>query len=243
MNIRVTAKVPALHPSAPLIRARPKAEPAHDGPALSRLSQDETSTHPLTAGEVRHEIRVAYAIIQEMLARVGINAKMVNIPVTMHRRFVQRMGDAREFAWRRGERSPNHILGRIRLSSSALWRRATPEKRRNTVIHELAHVLANSYAGRNAGHGEEWKTWMRKLGEEPIRCHDVNRHGLTKRGVRVVNADAKVTDFAVGDRVTFYAKRRTITGEVIKLGRKKLKIREDQRGIWTCGPAILRKIT
>jgi predicted SprT family Zn-dependent metalloprotease len=40
---------------------------------------------------------------------------------------------------------------------------------RDTILHEVAHALA----GRNAGHGETWKRFARKVGADPVRAGDL----------------------------------------------------------------------
>lgn len=95
-------------------------------------------------------------------------------------RFTRRMGDARY----------NHFkgTGRVRFSS-VLWNRATPEERRETIIHEACHVVAERHARRlgrrTAGHGPIWKRYMTQAGAKGDRCHTVNRDGLRRKVRRV----------------------------------------------------------
>lgn len=42
----------------------------------------------------------------------------------------------------------------------------------STLYHEFAHVIA----GLGVGHGEAWKSTMRKLGLTPDRCHSIAVH-------------------------------------------------------------------
>jgi predicted SprT family Zn-dependent metalloprotease len=39
---------------------------------------------------------------------------------------------------------------------------------RDTILHEIAHILA----GIKNGHNQIWKQWARKIGAEPTRCYD-----------------------------------------------------------------------
>jgi hypothetical protein len=238
-HIKITPRE-SLAPVRPLIAVRitPK-RPA--GPALSPLAQDESSHRPLTKAEAAEETRAAYAIIEERLAHLGIARS--NVRVSHSRRFKARMGDARTLSY-----DPANPTGVIRFSTSPLWRRATPAKRRNTIIHELAHILADCEARRRAGHGKVWQRKMIALGEKPERCHAVNRDGLRRRGSRsprVVNADANIFDFRPGDRVTFHARGRDVMGKVAAYGRKRLSIIEDgqTRPTWRVPPALLRKVS
>ena len=39
---------------------------------------------------------------------------------------------------------------------------------RDTLLHEIAHAIA----GKEAGHGAEWKKYAAVLGARPVRCYD-----------------------------------------------------------------------
>jgi hypothetical protein len=237
LNIRVTPRAVEA-PARPrlVVRVAPRAsEPA---PTISPLAHDELSHASLTRAEAAEETRVAYAIIEEKLRELGIARS--NIRVTHSQRFKGRMGDARTLSY-----DPANPTGVIRFSASPLWRRATPEKRRGTIIHELAHILANCEARRNVGHGRAWKRTMVRLGEKPERCHSVNRDGLRRRGARerrVVNEAATVYDFRVGERVSFHHKGREVHGRVAKRLRARLSIIEDgqTRPSWKVPAPLLR---
>src|SRR5437879_3730633 len=95
------------------------------------------------------------------------------IRVVWSRRFVARMGDAR---WdrRRG-------AGIIRLSRP-LWPKASDEERRETVIHEACHVIADCRFGGRQGHGPRWRQMMGLCGyHEPTRCHNVDHEAIQQR--------------------------------------------------------------
>ncbi|MBW2169897.1 MAG: SprT-like domain-containing protein, partial [Deltaproteobacteria bacterium] len=67
-----------------------------------------------------------------------------------------------------------------------LWSRATEEERRQTVIHEVCHLVAHHESiltGRSlsGAHGYEWKNVMRRAGVTPKRCHNVSNKGLSSR--------------------------------------------------------------
>ena len=90
------------------------------------------------------------------------------IELSWNARFTRRMGDA--LVTQRGE----HPAGRIRLSS-ALWEHATVSKRRNTMIHEIAHLYAElEHPG--AHHNAVWKRWMIRFGvKNPQRCYSLDK--------------------------------------------------------------------
>ncbi len=104
----------------------------------------------------------------------------LNIRVEWNGRFTRRMGDAQYKA--------ASDTGTIRLSVP-LWPRATTEQQRNTIIHEVCHVVNDRVAykksvetGRRmraSAHGYAWQTLMLRCGLTPRRCHDVDRTGLT----------------------------------------------------------------
>lgn len=82
-------------------------------------------------------------------------------PVDMffHGRLTSRGGDA----------NPRHM--RIRLSPH-VWEHGTEATRRNTTLHEFAHLYAY-WKHSDCGHGYWWKRTMIALGLEPKRCHSI----------------------------------------------------------------------
>jgi len=109
--------------------------------------------------EIREEIRFA-------CHANGIPELAKKIRFSFNNRFTRRMGDA------------NYYSNRIRLSKP-LWKRATPEQRRETIIHEACHLIARHKHGPQIkAHGREWKAAMRRAGFKPIRCHSVDTSGL-----------------------------------------------------------------
>lgn len=55
----------------------------------------------------------------------------------------------------------------IRLSSG-YWRDHPDEHRKNLVIHEACHAIANYLGGFDQGHNENWGKLMRRCGQ-PVR--------------------------------------------------------------------------
>jgi SprT protein len=103
------------------------------------------------------------------------------IQVSWNNRFIARMGDARWDMKRR--------LGIIRFSS-ALWPKASLDERKETVVHETCHVIADYRHGRNQGHGAAWQELMRLCGyPEAKRCHAVDREAIiARRRQRLIRA-------------------------------------------------------
>lgn len=72
--------------------------------------------------------------------------------------------------------------------SIPLWHRASEEERRETVIHEVCHLVTNHEAhleGRKVkkSHGPEWKATMLRAGVNPKRCHNVQASGLGQKKI------------------------------------------------------------
>ena len=116
-----------------------------------------------------------HGLIKETFNLCGEPELYERIKVQWNSRFTRRMGDA--IYYRRSG------TGRVRFSP-VLWDRATPEERRETVIHEACHIVAEkNHPG--ASHGPVWKRYMRQAGAKGDRCHNVNRDGLRRKQKRV----------------------------------------------------------
>ncbi len=91
--------------------------------------------------------------------------------------FTRRMGDATyDFA---------NGTGRVRFSKP-LWGRAPLRERKNTIVHEVCHIITYYKYGKSASpHGAHWKRMMMLAGEFPERCHTVNTDGLTRKQPRI----------------------------------------------------------
>lgn len=69
---------------------------------------------------------------------------------------------------------------RIELNPHLLAR--CPNRVRETVAHELAHVVVFERSGRRAAaHGPEWASLMETAGFQPRRLHRMNVRGLRRR--------------------------------------------------------------
>jgi SprT protein len=106
----------------------------------------------------------------------GVPELSARIRVTWSGRFIARMGDAR---W-----DAAAGCGLIRLSRP-LWPKASDEERRETVVHETCHVIADCRFGRRQGHGPRWRQMMARCGYvHAQRCHSVDREAIQERRER-----------------------------------------------------------
>ncbi len=125
---------------------------------------------------MRHNARAWANDALEMLGYPNLSVR-----IEWNERFTARMGDA----------SYRIAAGpRIRLSSP-LWPLAGEAERRETVIHEICHIVAfhESFLSgkRIKAHGSEWKSKMRACGLEPLRCHkiDVSKAPGSRRKMKI----------------------------------------------------------
>lgn len=138
---------------------------------------------------------------KEALEKLGYPELFEHLRIEWNSRFSARMGDARYRSMRDC---------RIRLSEP-LWPRASEEKRRNTVIHEICHiVVAHEYSFvalsklRPKPHGPEWQAKMRACGEDPKRCHSVPTAGAKnsrRHHVYHCNCEGEQRIHRVGNKV------------------------------------------
>jgi len=89
-------------------------------------------------------------ITDEVTARFGVDP----IRVTFNPRFRSLAG--------RAHATKRHV----EIGAWMLY--APDEDQRQTLLHEIAHVLTGP---TKAAHGREWKSWMRRLGVEPERTY------------------------------------------------------------------------
>ena len=71
--------------------------------------------------------------------------------------------------------------GLIELSKPIFELPENAEGLRNTVRHEIAHVVANRMHRRNLGHSEPWQQVFLELGGDGRRCHSLERPRPTPR--------------------------------------------------------------
>jgi len=74
----------------------------------------------------------------------------------------------------------SYKANRIKLNVRLL--NANPDHIRQTVAHELAHLVAYELHGRNAwSHGPDWQRIMLLFGVTPDRCHALDVSALKRR--------------------------------------------------------------
>jgi len=129
------------------------------------------------------ELHKARKQIEWAFEQCGLDPSEHVVMVGFNSRFTRRMGDAsakKNYDWR--------PTLEIRLSLP-LWPRATEEERRETVIHEACHIIDYVINGKMCGHGRPWKRLMEMCGlraeRKSMRCHSVDRTGLSRRRARV----------------------------------------------------------
>lgn len=110
---------------------------------------------------MKHDARAWSNDALEMLGYPDLHVR-----IEFNSRFTSKMGDA-------CYKTP--VGPRIRLSAP-MWPLISAAMRRDTVIHEICHIVV-SHEANNSGkepkhHGPEWKSKMRACGLEPKRCHE-----------------------------------------------------------------------
>ena len=162
----------------------------------------------------------AIELINETFIKCGQPDLVGKVSVSFNNRFTSRMGDALYI--RRNDR------GQIRLSRP-LWGYATPEERRNTIIHEACHILADrdnekkfnpEFTRRRVkrvGHGSLWRRYMRRAGIKRIeRCHAV-KHPPLRRPTKTYKAYCGCRDWHLtANRVGRMNNGRTYTCKACK---------------------------
>lgn len=101
------------------------------------------------------------ATLEEIRAEI---AQHVDVPVQWDRAR-KRFGQVQwRLDYRTGQYAPSVSF------SEVLWPHMSPEQRRNTVLHEVAHVLA----GVGEKHSAKWRRIHLGLGGDGKRCSDVD---------------------------------------------------------------------
>jgi len=125
-----------------------------------------------TAADYAAALETARAQVRDACRRLGEPDLAARVEVVFNGRFTARMGDA-------------HLDRRRIRISAPLWPRASEDQRRQTVLHELCHLVAHARFGRGIPpHGAQWRALMEVLGEPPARCHQVDRSGLRRATAR-----------------------------------------------------------
>jgi len=146
-------------PPPPRRSSRPPPPPP---PPRSTAAPARPGHAPPSGDLSSHRETIAFA--HELLRQWAIP----NYKVMFSNRFTRRMGQCnfrtREIGY-----------------SAPLWPLATPEQRRQTTIHEVAHaVTRDRHGAAAAAHGREWKAQMVAMGVQPKRTHAVNRESVKR---------------------------------------------------------------
>lgn len=112
-------------------------------------------------------------LVQLVFDEFGIGQLGSEIRISFNNKFHARMGDA------------SYLRRAIRFSAP-LWPRATNQQRRQVIIHEACHVVADykymmGQTQDRTSHGPCWQDCMIMCGVEPDRCHEVSTEGLRER--------------------------------------------------------------
>jgi len=173
---------------------------------------ETTESEYTTLKEIREVVE--WAAIQ-----VGYPVEeLIYLGISFNNRFTRRMGDA------------SFTKGRIRFSGP-LWPHATPEDRRETIVHEFCHI-ADRYFGNKTrrGHGPSWKRLMRQCGYAGDRCHTVNPPGMRRKN----RGTKEYTCGCPGKTLSLGKKRATRQASAAMYGRVAFRCRQ-------CGCGLVLK--
>ena len=129
----------------------------------------------------------------DCLRTLGREDLFLYLRIDWSNKFTSRMGDAlyareNEQVLKSNEKYRiNGIIARVRFSIP-LWPRATEEERKETVVHEICHLVAAHEAFLEKRkisnkHGYEWQSLMRKAGVEPEEKHRINVLGVGRKTI------------------------------------------------------------
>ena len=110
-------------------------------------------------------------LVSDVCGRCGHPEVAERINIRWSNRMTSAMGNASK------KRTNSQYLIKV---STPLFLRASVEERRQTVIHEVCHVLDGIVNNVRMSHGPSWKAMMRRAGVAPKRCHSVDNAGLRK---------------------------------------------------------------
>ena len=120
----------------------------------------------------------AHNIRTEVMAKYPEHRTLLmSFPIVVSRRLSRSLGQVKFLGKLRGPMTIGEYDGDIRiwtplrleLSWAAFQHDANWNEMRDTVLHEIAHVLA----GRKADHNHVWVSWAIKLGAKPSACGNV----------------------------------------------------------------------
>ncbi|XP_071534384.1 uncharacterized protein [Panulirus ornatus] len=131
--------------------------------------------HPEAFSYVKNFKRLKEQLSEKLYKYYNTHVFENKLPPQMSIKWNARMTKTAGFCYYQVDRSkPNGRGARIELSTKVI---DTPERMRDTLIHELCHAAAWIISGYKAGHGPLWKAWAAKAIHTfpelpPIsRCH------------------------------------------------------------------------
>lgn len=165
--------------------------------------------HTPVSNETRQK---AAALAVATLQALGREDLLPALWIEWKNSFTARLGDACYVAAGRPCRRSTEryrvggLVARVRFSVP-LWARASQDERDETVVHEIAHIVAAHEAALagttvSSSHGIEWKRVMLRAGRTPRRCHNIDRTGLARSKktipVRCSCGESHVTPLVAG---------------------------------------------
>jgi len=144
--------------------------------------------------------RQAVEIVNETLDKLGMPQLKGKIAIQWNTTFTRRLGDAHY--------DPQMNYCRVRFSVP-LWNLAGEAQQRETVIHEVCHIVdfwkMKNVPGYHStgGHGTKWQLMMVACGVNPNKYHNVQRPPEMKRQTKKYMARCKCREFEItSHRVT-----------------------------------------
>jgi predicted SprT family Zn-dependent metalloprotease len=113
-------------------------------------------------------------LIEYACEKNNVSELYETITFKFNNRFTKKLGDA----------NPNTRV--IRLSSP-LWERATEDQKKEVIVHEVCHLIAQYKAWMQKTyildlHGAEWRAAMKNVGyNDPSQYHTINREGIARK--------------------------------------------------------------
>lgn len=96
--------------------------------------------------------------VKELAHHLMAEHDVAHVPLKFNSRTTRRLGAV---AYRRGDGQPVYLELSTHMLRHVSWEQVT-----DTILHEIAHIIA----GPKAGHGTEWKRVAARIGATPQTC-------------------------------------------------------------------------